>query len=214
MSVRVNLLPASTRAHGRAVRQRGILAASSLLLVLLLGGIWFWQGTRINDAEQRLADAERETALLRSQVTDLALFGDLRDEVNRLDGAVADTLAYEVTVAGLLQDLAASVAENAQVDNLNVTLLDEPERDPITGQLAIGTFTMSVQALSVHAPGVERFLLGLDQQLSFFDVHVSTSTIDAEREDELDVVTFSVDGRLSEVLLTRRYALGVPGVER
>lgn len=214
MSVRVNLLPSATRERDRVARQRLLVALAFALLLLLLLAVWWWQGTRITAAEDDLSAAQADTALLRSEVQDLAPFGDLRDEVNRVDGAVAESLVWEVTVAGMLQDLAAAMVADAQLDNLNVNLDRDPEPHPVTGERAVGSFTMGVQALSTHAPGVERFLIALDQHLAFFDVHVSSSVLDTEREDDLEVVSFTVDGLVSEALLTGRYAEGVPGVER
>jgi hypothetical protein len=57
---------------------------------------------------------------------------------------------------------------------------------------------------------VERFLLSIDSFQSLFDLFVGTSTLEEDRDDDLEVVEFTFDGRVSDAVQTDRYADGVP----
>ncbi len=214
MSVRVNLLPQATKARGQASRQRGIVLLTFLLVLLILAAVWLWQALRLSDAEDQLAEEQQQTAMLQAEVDELEPYRDLVDRTEDRDDAIETALDWEVSVGGLLQDLAATVPEDAQLENLNVTVSEFRELDPVTGRPATGDFTLTARSLTDHAPGVERFLLSLDSYISLFDLHVSSSTLEQDRDDDLPVVTFNVEGRLSEDLRTRRYEDGLPEVPR
>ena len=214
MSVRVNLLPEATKQRDRAGRQRFLAAAGGAAVLMMLGGVWLWQGAQLNDANDRLAVEEQRVAVVNSEIADLAAFRDLQVNEQRIAESVQAALAWEVSLAAVLQDVAASIPEDAQLDSLNVAVSPEPEVDPISGQRSAGTFTLSASSLTDHAPGLERFLLSLDQYVSLFDLHVSSSTLETEREDNLPVVAFTVEGRISDTLRTETYANGLPEVLR
>lgn len=214
MSVRVNLLPQATKARGRASRQRGVVLLVFLFVLLILAAVWFWQALRLGDAEDQLAEEEQQTAMLQAEVDELDPYRDLVDQTEARDEAITTALDWEVSVGGILQDLAATVPEDAQLDNLTITVLESRELDPVTGRPTAGDFTLTARSLTDHAPGVERFLLSLDSYISLFDLHVSSSTLEQDRDDDLPVVTFNVEGRLSEDLRTERYEDGLPEVTR
>ena len=214
MSVRVNLLPQATKARGQASRQRGVVLLVFLFVLLILAAVWFWQALRLGDAEDQLAEEQQQTAMLQAEVDELEPYRDLVNETEDRDEAIATALDWEVSIGGMLQDLAATVPEDAQLDNLNVTVSEFRELDPVTGRPTAGDFTLTARSLTDHAPGVERFLLSLDSYISLFDLHVSSSTLEQDRDDDLPVVTFNVEGRLSEDLRTDRYEDGLPEVPR
>jgi Tfp pilus assembly protein PilN len=200
-SVRVNLLPEATKARDRAAQQRGVASAFGILLLLALGGTYWWLNGQVQDAESRLAAAQQQTAALQTEVAELASFADLaaRHDLSMQQLQVA--MAEEVSVAGLLQDFAAVVPSDTQLETLTVLLEPTPEA------VEAGTFNASGKTLTSHAPGVERALLQLDKVASFQDLYLNSSALD-DREGR--VATFSLDGRVGVQSRTDRYADGLP----
>ena len=204
MSVRVNLLPEATKARGRDNQQRLIAGGAIALVLLALGGAWFWAGSQVRQAEDRLAAEQAVTAGLRGEQAELVAFRDLAARRDRADDVLTDSLGNEVSVAGILQDLAAVMPDDAQFDTLTITL--QPPGDVPT--VAIGTVNVTGQSLTSHAPGVERILLSLEKLATFGDLFLSSSTLDTEAEDP--VVTFAVDGAIRVEARTDRYRDGLP----
>jgi len=204
MSVRVNLLPQATKERGRAGQQRIIAGGAIALVLLALGGAWFWASSQVRQAEDRLAAEQAVTAGLRGEQAELVAFRDLAARRDRADDVLTDSLGNEVSVAGILQDLAAVMPEDAQFDTLTVNV--QPETDPAS--TAIGSVTITGQSLTSHAPGVEGILLSLEKLATFGDLFLNSSTLDPEAQDP--IVTFSVDGAVRVEARTDRYRDGLP----
>ena len=206
MSVRVNLLPRETHARQAAARQRTGVVLGLVALVALLGAVFLWQMNRVDNARAELAQEEERTDELRAEVAALQEFDELRERQREAEEAMQTTLSGEASVAGILQDLAAVMPDDAQIDTLNVTVGEEAT-DDATGEATVGTFTATGKTLTSHAPGVERVLLSLDKVASFVDLFVNSSALDDPDED---TATFSVEGKLGPEVLTERYLDGLP----
>ncbi len=204
MSVRVNLLPEATKQQGQANQQRLIALGAAGLLLLLLGGIWWWAGNQVSQAEDRLAAEQSVTAGLRAEEAELVAFRDLADRREQAVEILIASMAEEVSVAGVLQDLAAVMPGDAQLDSLTLTLQPVEGRTDIAGSLAI-----TGQTLTSHAPGVERMLLSLEKVATFGDLFLNSSTLDTEQVDP--VATFSLEGAVQTEAKTERYTDGLPG---
>ena len=216
MSVRVNLLPQATKARGQATRQRGILAGAGLALVLLLVGVWWYGAMQVSAAEDELAEEEAETAALQADRDELVLFEDLAERREQADEYVRNSLAHEVSFAAVLQDLAFAAPDDVQYDTLTVQVDPPVDDEP---SVSVGTFSISGQTVSSHAPGVERLLIALDQIAGFDQLYLNTSNLDPPDDQTEDltidpngdaIVGFSVDGRLRTEARTERYADGLP----
>jgi Tfp pilus assembly protein PilN len=205
MSVRVNLLPEETKQRGRASKQRMAAGGVVVLALLALGGVWFWAESQVRDAEDRLAAEQAVTAELRGEQAELVAFSELANRQDQANAVLAGSLANEVSIAGILQDLAAVMPDDAQFDSLTVTI-DEPGDG--TEQL-IGSLNITGQSLTSHAPGVERILLSLDKVTTFGELFLNSSTLDTEASEP--IATFSVDGGIRVEARTERYADGLPG---
>ena len=204
MSVRVNLLPEATKQRGRANQQRLMAAAAAGVLLLALGGVWWWASNQVRQAEDRLAAEQAVSAGLRAEEAELVAFRDLANRLGQAEEVLVASLSDEVSVAGVLQDLAAVMPEDSQVDSLTIAVQDLDERPDVIGSLVING-----QTLSSHAPGVERMLLSLDKIATFGDLYLNSSTLDVEQEDQ--VAAFSLEGALRSEARTHRYTDGLPG---
>ncbi|MFP4636416.1 MAG: hypothetical protein ACLFRD_11185 [Nitriliruptoraceae bacterium] len=205
MSVRVNLLPEATKARSRAARQRGIALLCGVLLLVLLGGVWFWGDQRLSNAEDELAREETETARLRGEQAELVAFNDLADRRERANEVLAAALGGEVSVAAILQDLASVTPSDTQFDSLTVQLTP-PDPDDPEANGTVGTFNIGGRTLTSHAPGVERVLISLNKISTLDELYLNSSSLDAEDEE---IASFSVDGSITSQARTRRYEDGM-----
>ena len=208
MSVRVNLLPREQAAHQRASRQRAFAGLAAVLLLVVLAGAYFWQHLRVQDAQDQLAVEEARVDELQGEVDSLQEFDDLQVRLAAAEERLITLLAAEVTMAGILQDLAAVTPPDAQIDALGVSVDPPDEESP--GSPTVGTFDVSGQTLTSHAPGVERLLLSLGKVASFQDLFVDSSVLEELEGVDEPVVTYSADGSLGTDVLTGRYRDGVP----
>ena len=206
MSVRVNLLPRETYARQAAARQRGFAALAGVLLLVLLAGVYWWQVNRVGDARDELATEEARVTELEAEVAALGEFEDLRARQEQAEETVRTTMRGEVTVAGILQDVAAVMPADSQMDSLSITI-EAPSADEAGGVSSVGSFSATGQTLTSHAPGVERLLLSLDKVASFFDLFVNSSTLD---DAEQDIASFSIEGEIGPEVMTGRYTDGLP----
>ena len=201
MTAKVNLLPQTSRADADKTRQRGIAGGLVLLVVVALGVAWFFQQGVLRDAEDELADARAELSAAQAEVAALAEFEDLERLIADTDSLLTATMDGEVTLAGLLQDVALVTPVEGAFTSMNVTFEAEGGN--------IGTFTGNAEVESSHAPGVERFLLQLERPAGFRNAFPGGSTI-----DEDDIANFSVTVQLGPEYLTGRYSGGLPEVAR
>jgi Tfp pilus assembly protein PilN len=202
-SVRVNLLPEATKARDRAAQQRGVAVSLALVFLLALGGVFWWLNGQVEDAESRLAVAQAQTAQLRTETEQLVAFRDLAQRRDDAMMTLQLAMGDEVGAAGILQDVAAVIPTDAQLETLSVTMAPPlADDDP-----AVGSFNLTGKTLASHAPGVERVLLQLDKVSGFDELYLNSSSLD---EMEARVATFSLDGQLDRVVRTERYADGLP----
>ena len=204
MSVRVNLLPEATKQRGRANQQRLMAAAAAGVLLLALRGVWWWASSQVRQAEDRLAAEQAVSAGLRAEEAELVAFRDLANRLDEAEEVLVASLSDEVSLAGVLQDLAAVMPEDAQIDTLTVGLQGVPERIDVIGNLVI-----TGRTLTSHAPGVERMLLSLEKITTFGELFLNSSTLEQDQEDP--VANFSLEGAVRAEARTDRYINGLPG---
>lgn len=206
--VRVNLLP--TEVHERNRQRRNLLLVGLGVVVLLavLAVGYFYQAGRVDDAESRLAAEEQQLQALEAELAQLEEYEALEQRVQDSTEVIATAMAGEVSVAGLLQDVAAVMPGETQLDTLNLTVT--PEAEPAVGDRpqVLGQLGFTGRSLEGHAPGLERLLLEFDKVASLSDLFFSSSTL--EEDVQGDIVSFSVEADVGPEALTRRYIQGLP----
>jgi hypothetical protein len=196
--------------HYDAATRRGLrdsLAGKIILLLAVLGGLYMLQLNRVGEAEERLAAAEAERDALQRELNRLDEFAALQQRRDAAVGVVTQAMGSEVSLAGVLQDVAAVMPSDAALSNLNISINSDGQERPAGEPVgpSWGVVTGSGETLGRHAPGVERFLIHFDKIAAFFNVHVSSSTI-----DEDGFATFSFETDLGPEIFTGRYLDGLP----
>lgn len=206
MSARVNLIPREVEERNRARRQQLAVAAGGLVLLVLLGLAYLYQVGRLNDAQEELENERAVVAQLQEELDKLEEFRALEDQLDDSEDLLEVALGDEVTMAGALQDLAAVIPTNTEIDTLQVSI--QPEEVPPLGavRVPIGSLLATGFTLDSHAPGLERLLLELGKVAAFDNVYFTQAVLD----EATGAVGFSLDVGLGPELRTQRYLDGVP----
>lgn len=202
MSVRVNLLPEDVRKREAAGRTRVLLAAAALVLVAVLGVLWWVQQGQIDDARQRLAVGQRAVDELTLELAELEEYADLAAGLEQADAQVATLFAGEVGMAGLLQDVAAVMPPDTELNQLTVSTVLDPLL--VTAEEVAG-LTATGRTSNRHAPGLERVLLELDKVAAFRDIAFGSAAVDND-----GAIAFDVTLDVGAEALTGRYVDGLP----
>lgn len=210
MSVRVNLLPRDVQHRAAAGRQRAAIAAGFGLLVIALGAVWFWQGTQLDDAEAELAAEEQELQRLQGEERALGEFRELDSRRAAAAQTLQAALGGEFSLAGILQDVAAVMPTDVELETMTFSYAAEPTVTLGDLRPALGTLAFTGRTISGHAPGLERLLIELDKVAAFADVYFSNSTLEVIENFAGEVVAFSVEVDLGPEVLTGRYVDGLP----
>lgn len=201
MNVRVNLLPREVEERNRARQARVALAAAALSVLVVLALGYLYQVGRVNDAQARLAAEQAKLAEIEADRDDLREFEALAVRADAANASLAGALSDEVSMAGILQDVAAVMPPDSELTTLAVTA-ETP--DPENGN-RLGTITATGRSKTGHAPGLERLLLQFDKVAAFRNVFFTTSTLDEDGN-----ATFAFDLDLGPEVLTGRYVNGLP----
>lgn len=209
MSIRVNLLPREELERERRRRALMGLAVAGGVLVVVLVGLYLLQAGRVDRAEEQLRAAEERRGQVQAQLRALDQYAELERRRDEAVDVVKATMATDVTFAGVLQDLAAVMPNEAAMTTLTVTMAEAEEAGAAEEGFALGPSSGAIsgtgETLRQHAPGVERFLLEFDKIAAFFNVFLSNSTLD---EEGVTVFTFEAD--LGPEVFTGRYLDGLP----
>lgn len=206
MSVKVNLLPQESKRDAAAQQQRVGAGIAGLVLIGLLGGAWYYQQTRIDDAEQRLAEQQQVLADRQARQGELAVYAELRAEREAADQKIIASLGGEISAAGIMQDLALVFPPNAELSDMQFTVTDPTQAAPAGAtRIRYGTLSLSGRTLAGHAPGLEGLLLDIERIAANSNVFFTTATLDQD-----DAIAFEIEVDLGEEVLTGRYAQGLP----
>ena len=202
MSVRVNLLPEATKQRSRAAQQRLGLIGAMAALVIGVGTVHLVQVRALDSAEQELLAAEQVRAMLESERDDLGIYANLDARLLAAEQRINTAMASEVSMAGVLQDVALVTPPDTGLTALNI-VMTPPNPDVPTR--TVGSINIAGQTTTGHAPGVERLLLQFGKIAAFEEAYFNASTVDDD-----GVANFSVDIGVLPSAKTDRYADGLP----
>jgi hypothetical protein len=197
MSVRVNLL----------ARQRTYVGVAGVVLLALLGGAYFVQSSRVDDARAERDGAQEELQALQAREAELSEFHDLEQRVSEAQETISTALSHEISFAGVLQDIAAVMPGEAALSEFDITAVEDAGPDGEAVRDIVARIRAGGESLNGHAPGLERVLLEFNKIGSFFDVYFTDSVLD---EDDEDVAIFTFEVDVGQEAKTNRYTEGVP----
>lgn len=207
MSVRVNLLPREAAEKQEAARQRQGVVVGAVVLLAVLGLVFFWQMTQVTVAEEERDAAREELQALQAREAQLGDFAELERRVERSNDILSTALAGEISFAGVLQDVAAVTPRDVAYTDFDITRAETAGPDGETVREVVARIIASGESLYGHAPGLERLMLELDKIGSFFDVYFANSEVD---DEDPDVTFFQVEVDVGSQAQTGRYDQGVP----
>ncbi len=211
MSVKVNLLPSSIKKQETARRGNLYLALAVLAFVALLVLAFITKQGAVDRAVADRDAAQSEVNTVQAQVTALAAFQGLADELAAGNTLLATAMGDEIAVARVLNDVALSLPSTASLTALTLT---RDEDDPTAGEIELGAsaaeLLMSGYSIERYAPGVEGVLLQFDQVDGLTLTYLNTAAL-ADIET-VEVTSFDASGILTDQIHTGRYIDGLPEV--
>lgn len=213
MSVKVNLLPSSIKRKETARRGNVLLGLIVLALVGLLVLAGFAKQGSVDDALGARDMAQSEVNNVQAQVTALAAFQGLADELAAGNTLLTTAMGDEIAVARVLNDVALSLPSTASLTTLTLSRAVTPPAagDPDLGG-SIADLLLSGYSIERYAPGVEGVLLQFDQVDGLVLTYLNTAAI-ADIES-VEVTSFDAIGLLTDQIYTDRYADGLPEVSQ
>ncbi len=224
-SVRINLLPPEVAQRAR--RRRLGVAVGGLLVVyvLLLAALYVVKLGQVNQARAERDDAQAEVTRLESEVAALGPFRALDQQLDQRNAILAQAMAEEVSMAGLLNELALVFPSTSSLRSLGVALergLEEeapPAADPSVPAppppaptvpdetTLIGNVTFEGYSVEEYAPGVRSVIVELRRVPAFVEPRVATAQ--AEEIGDTEVTSYTGDADLNASFYTQRYVNGL-----
>lgn len=206
-SVRVNLLPREIEERRVGRRVAGFSVFGVVLVVALLGLLYFMKVTELRAAEEEREVVQSQVDALNAEIAELAQYRQLAEELEARNALLATAMADEVSFARVLNDLALAFPNNSSLRTLTATL-QEPVAPTGAAEPAVLSLTFNGYSVERYAPGVETVVVEFDRVPMFFRTFVTT----AQQEEIADtgVTGFSGSVHLSDEAQTKRYADGLP----
>ena len=186
---RVNLLPVAVRQAVAMRKVRRWLIAAVVLLVVAVSGIWYLQGSRIDEAEERLAAAQATGAELQAQVDALGSIKAFYSELESQKAIVNGTLASQPQAAVVIERLAEAGREagaspigfsSVGVDYHGIPAAGTnvnpcPNPNPFGAEITIGCVTFN--ATAKNRAEVSRLLEVIEADPLFVGPYVTSTSI-------------------------------------
>jgi hypothetical protein len=187
---RVNLLPQAVRQSVAMRKVRRGLVAAVLLLVVAVGGVWYLQGSRIDEAEARLATARAEGGTLQAQLEALApitiLTAALADQKSLVEATLASQPQAALVIGQLAEDgREAAGGKGITFSSANISyqgvpaaggpLNACPNPDPFGTEATIGCVTFNANATDRQE--VSRLLEVLEADPLFVGPYVTSTSL-------------------------------------
>jgi hypothetical protein len=213
----VNLLSQSQfdRLAVRKLRQQ--FAAGAVALLLLAGGGWFVQHTRVADQEKLIAVEQAQTSRLSAETSTLTAIKTFVTGVATQKQTIATTMAHEIYFSRVLEGLRQAAPSGTDMQSIAVTLAADPAAttdgatsagastcpgpDPFQTETMVGCVTLSGTAVSRAEVG--ELVTRLGSMGLFVEPFISTTTTGEGVET---AVSFSGSVGLSEQVYSNRYA--------
>jgi type IV pilus assembly protein PilN len=157
--IKINLLPVRAAKRKETARQQAVVAAGTLVIVLLLAlGAYSYFLVRISSTKDEISKAEQELAALKAQIGKINELEKLKAEVTKkLD--VLNQLRRE---------------KNGPVNRLKAISQSVPDRLWITGYTESGT-TVTLSGVAFSEELIADFMRNIEQSPDFMNVELVVS---------------------------------------
>jgi Tfp pilus assembly protein PilN len=208
---RIELLPASHLARRKQRQTVGLIAATGLVLVVVLLAYWFLLGVQISNEEDELVRAEARNQELQAEIDSLQRYAELEQEVQAKQAALSAVMVGDVDWPAVLTEIAMVIPGEVWLTNLSASAgLTE-------GATTVGTETAAVrindqtpfgriqfQGRSLSMPGVAKWLLRL-KTVEEFDALWLNNANESEAAEGVEVIDFDTTLELGEGSASERY---------
>lgn len=186
---RVNLIPRSVVQAAAMRKVRRWLISVVVLLLLAVAAVWYLQGSRIDEAEARLAAAQATAAELQGQVDAFGAIKAFYAELESQQALVNGTLASQPQAAVVIEQLARAGQDvgtdpitfgNVGVAYHGIPAADTnlnpcPNPNPFGSEITIGCLTFN--ATAKNRAEVSRLLEVLERDALFVGPYVTSTSI-------------------------------------
>jgi Tfp pilus assembly protein PilN len=216
MMRRIDLLPPVYEQKRRESRNILFVLAAGVLVLLLLGGYWFYLGTQISDQKNVLADVQARNATIQADIDALQRFADLQAEVDAKRTALQLVMAGDIDWPAIMTEVAMVIPGEVWLTNLNASAGATEGAAPVGTETAaidiepnpqVGRISFSGTALSM--PGVAKWLLRLESVKEFFAVYLGAASASGDGTTGPITVTFTSTLELSDKAVSGRFQNGV-----
>jgi Tfp pilus assembly protein PilN len=217
MMRRIDLLPSVYAEKRRERRNIGLVMLAGLAVLALLLFYWVILGSRIDSANEELADVEARNQQLQAQITRLQQFADLELEVAQKRTALAAVTALDVDWPTVLTELALVTPTDVWFTGMQGSRAGSEGETPApteTAEVRIaktspsGRITFTGQALSM--PAVAKLLVRLEEVRGVTAVYLQNAVEgEGQQGDEgggtTRLVTFDSSIELTQNVLSDRF---------
>jgi type IV pilus assembly protein PilM len=172
---RISLLPVEVAAV-RTQRRQVVLATAGVAgLALVLLALWLGRQSKVHDEQQKADQAERETARLQQQVTNLQSVTSLDSQLAQRKQLVTSVLSDDVAWTRVLQEIATVIPNDVWLTNFSGSKAGGAgSASAATTAGAAGT--VNVSAMGFDHTSAARWLLRVGDLSSFTGVWLPSST--------------------------------------
>lgn len=195
----VNLLPPELREKQAGRRVTTLVAALGAAILALIVVFYFFQGMRLSDAKDELAQQQQSNAQIQAQIDELQPYAELQAELATKQKLVDTLYLNEVSWAGVLLDVSRVIPDESYLTALNgqitATTGTQPAGVPTTAAVSnlIGNVTFSGVARETQT--IASWLTRLEEVSGWVNPWVNNA---AESADFSRIYTF--DGGLDLTL--------------
>lgn len=201
---RVDLLPPAVGQSIALRKVRRTIVTVLALLALAAGGLWYVQGSRIDDANAALAQAQAESTAIQAQMAALAPIKEMYLQINSQKDLVRTTMASQPQSAAVFSHLSAAATEAGgatPVDFSSVSIVYQgipktgdvlnacANPDPFGSDISVGC--VAFEATAGTREQVSALLRVLAADPMFIGPYVDSSTISTDVTGVEGKVVFS-----------------------
>jgi Tfp pilus assembly protein PilN len=202
----INLLPPEIAQKRRVRRQAFLLVLLGIVYLVLLISVWLVRNLEVGRQDDRLREAQAQSATLQTQVNALQEFANLEKTVKDRQAVLATVMQGDVAWSRLLIELSMIIPGDSWLTSFIGTAgqqaaqQQQPQQPP-GATAALGTLNFGSNTFDF--PGVAKWISRLQELKSLQNIWVPTATKSAIAGR--DVITFTSTADLSGEAASNRF---------